>query len=179
MRAWPVNAPTAGATTEPRRCGKHVRGYDVGHLFTQHIDKLAVALATTRVLQGPLRPETQAPEDLDQLIFEIIGSDEHRPRAGGCQLAIPGQQPPAFGTGPLREYTILRSGLEEDSVEAEKPQPPREGAEHGVAKEARAHRIGLTLIFHTNPAYPSILVILSTVTPVLAVTHKKNKGSAR
>ena len=124
MRARPVNAPAAGATTEPRRCGKHVRGYDVGHLFTQHIDKLSVALATTRVLQGRIRPETQAPEDLDQLIFEIIGSDEHRPRAGGCQLAIPGQQPPAFGTGPLREYTILRSGLQINAVEAEEAQPP-------------------------------------------------------
>ena len=112
--------------SEPGRCRQDMRWRNLGHILPCDIHELAVALAATRVLQGRIRPEIEAPKDLDQLVLEIIGTDEHRPRAGGRQLAVPGQQPPALGSGLLREHTILRSRLEEDAVEAEEPQPPRQ-----------------------------------------------------
>ena len=132
MRTRPVNAPTAGTTTETGRSRKDIRRRNFGHNLPRNIHELAVAFATTSVLQGRVRPEIQTPEDLDQLILEIIRTDEHRPRADRRQLAIPGQQPAAFGTRLLREHTILRSRPDKDAVEAEKPQPTRQRSQHRV-----------------------------------------------
>ena len=132
MAARPINASTAGAPTETGRSRQDVRWCDVGHLVACYINELTVALAATRVLQGGVRPESQAPEYLDQLILEIIGADEHRSGTGGRQLTIPGQQPPPLDTGPLCEHSILRTGLQEDGVEPEEPQPPRERTQHRI-----------------------------------------------
>jgi len=133
VRTWPVDAAAPGAPTETGRSPEDVRWCDVGHLVSRYVNELTVALAATRVLQGRLRSKTKAPKDLDQLILEIIGADEHRPRTGGRQLTIPGQQPPPLDTGPLCEHSILRTGLQEDGVEPEEPQPPRERTQHRVA----------------------------------------------
>jgi len=126
VAAGPINPLATGTTPETGRSRQDMRRRNLGHFLPRDIHEVAVALATARVLQGRVRPEFQAPEDLDQLILEIIATDEHRPRAGGRQLAVPGQQPPALGSGLLREHTILRSRLEKDAVEAEEPQPPRQ-----------------------------------------------------
>jgi len=162
MRTRPVNAPTTDATTEPRRSGKHVRGYDVGYLFTQHIDKLTVALAAARILQGRLRPQIQAPKDLDQLILEIIGPDEHRPRAGGCQPSISGQQPTSIDSGLLLKYSILQPRLEKDAVEAEEPQPPRQRTQHRVAQKAWSASSGVGFDFHNGNRLPPIIKMRDT-----------------
>ena len=132
MRTGPIDSSAAAAAPESGRGRQDVRRRNLGYFLPRDIDKLAVALAATRVIQGCIRTEIQAPEDPDQLVLEIIGPDEHRPRAGGRQLAVPGQQPAALGTGPLREHAILRTGPEKDGVVPEKPQPPRQGTQHRV-----------------------------------------------
>ncbi len=126
MRTGPVNAPANGAPTEPRRGRQHVRWRDLGHFLTTDIHEFTVAFATTREIQGRIRPQTEANENLDQLILEIIGSDEHRSRASGCQFTITCQQPPPLVAGLLREHTIFRSRFEKDAVESKEPQPPRQ-----------------------------------------------------
>ena len=126
VTARPIDASATCAATEMWRGCENVRRYDVRHFFARHLDELAVALAATRHFKGRSRPQIQTPEDLNQLLLEIIGTDEHRPWAHRCQPSIPGQQPPTLGPGLLLEHTILRPRFEIDAVKAEKPQPPRQ-----------------------------------------------------
>ena len=85
VRTRPVDPPTPGAATESGRVRQHVWWRDLGHVLPGDIHEFTVAFTATRNCQGRIRPQTQATEDLDQLILEIIGSNEHRSRAGGCQ----------------------------------------------------------------------------------------------
>jgi len=124
MTARPIDASATCAATEMWRGCENVRRYDVRHFFARHLDELAVALAATRHFQGRIGPQIQTSEDLDQLLLEIIGTDEHRPWADGRQLPVLREQPTALGACLLLEHTILRPRFEIDAVKAEEPQPP-------------------------------------------------------
>ncbi len=108
MTARPIDASATCAATEMWRGCENVRRYDVRHFFARNLDELAVALAATRHFQGRIWPQIQTPEDLDQLLLEIIGTDEHRPWADRRQLPVLREQPPALGACLLLEHTILR-----------------------------------------------------------------------
>ena len=114
-----------------------MRRRDRGDFVPRHLLELTVALPAPCVFQGHLRAQTEAPENLEQLIVELIGPDQHRSRAGRCQLAITGHKPSALGASLLGKRPVLQTRLEENGVVAEKPQPARQRSEHGVAEEAR------------------------------------------
>ena len=73
MRAGPIDAPAAGATTKSGGGREHVRRRDIGHLLPCDILELSVTLAAARILQARGRPKAQPPEDFEQLILELIG----------------------------------------------------------------------------------------------------------
>ena len=152
MRTRPINPPTAGTAAKTGRRRQHVRRRDLRHLFPRDIHEIAVTLAAPCVLQGRIRSEIQATKDLEQLILEIIGSDKHRPRPGGGELAIPGQQPSALGPSPLGKPAVFRPGLEENRVEAEETEPPSQRTQHRVTQKFRAARSISLAFIHLSTA---------------------------
>jgi hypothetical protein len=121
MTSRPIHPPAAGATTETGRSRQDMGWYNFFHILPGDILEFTVALAAPGVLQRRAGMELEPPKDLDQLLIEFLGPDEHRPRSNGRQLAVPGQEPPALRSRLIREHTILRTGFEKHGVVAKEP----------------------------------------------------------
>ena len=116
-----------------RRGGEHVRRREFCDLFARDVLEPTIALAASRMFEGGRRTQTEAVEDLRQLVLETFRTDQHCPRSGGGELAVASQQPAPLETGLLGEQAIVRPRFQKDGVEAEEPQPTRQRTEHRVA----------------------------------------------
>ena len=133
MRTRPINSMTAGAASETERGSKHMRRYYFCDLVARDVLEPTVALAAPRSLEGRFWSQTEPVEDLRQLVFETVRTNQNGPRANGRKLTVARQQPAPVDSGPLGEQAILHSRLQKHSIEAKEPQPARQRSEHRVA----------------------------------------------